>query len=69
MAPGPISRRYALAETVENLEERVERVVDSVVILIDLMKVLTCKVYGGKSDESPQEILNRAHKMVDKWED
>jgi hypothetical protein len=53
----------------EKLEDKVDRLTDSIVILVDTIKLLTYKIYGGESPESAQEILNRANEMVEKWED
>jgi hypothetical protein len=71
MAPGQIPRDYALSETVEKLEGKVNKLTDSIVVLISVMEALTCKVYGSRSPggKSPMEILTAAGKMVDSWED
>jgi len=56
-------------ERIDELEKRIDRITESVIILIDTVKLLTCKIYGTTPDESPQEILDRADKMIDSWED
>jgi hypothetical protein len=71
MAPGPITRNYALAETVEELEVKVDKMADSIVILISVIEALTCKVYGSRNPggKTPMEILAAAEKMTDSWVD
>jgi len=69
MAPGPIPRNYALQTEVDELKESVERMTDSLVLLIDVIKLLTHKIYSGTSPESEEEIFNRASEMVNSWEE
>jgi len=69
MAPGRIPRDYALQTELDDLKEKINRVTDSLIVLIDTVKLLTCKVYGTTPDEPPQDVLKRAEKMVDSWED
>ena len=68
MAPGAIPRDYVTQEKFDKLEERVDRIHDSLIVLIDVMKLLTCKVYGDTPDESAKEVLKKTLKMVDSWE-
>lgn len=68
MAPGPIPRDYATQEQFDKLKQRVERMSDSMIVMLSVMKMLTCKIYGSTPDESAQEILDRTLKMVDSWD-
>ena len=69
MAPGPIQKDYVLQAEVDELKEKLDRVTDSLIVLIDTVKLLVHKSYGGSGGDSPQDILERAKKMVDSWED
>jgi len=56
-------------ERIDILEKRIDILYESLIVLIDTVKLLTCKIYGTTPDESPQEILDRADKMIDSWEE
>jgi phosphate uptake regulator len=56
-----------LSEKFDKLEARVEKMCDAMIVLADVMKLLTFKIYGGTPDESAQQILDRTEKMVDSW--
>lgn len=75
MAPGPIPRNYAtqelfdrLEKRVDRMEKRVDRMTDSMVVLADVMKLFTSKLYGHAPDESAEEIFKRTEKMIKSWE-
>ena len=72
MAPGLIPRDYVTQEKFDELELRVERQSEALVVLADVMKILASRIYSGKSDKSDksaQEIYEKALKMVGSWKD
>jgi len=68
MAPGAIPRNYVTEEKFNELVEQVDRIRDSLIVLADVMKLLTCKVYGDTPDESAEEVFLKTVKMVNSWE-
>ena len=62
----PKQRIDELEERIDKLEKRIDSITDSLVVLVDVMKLITTRVYGGTPTETPSELLKRAKNLTEK---